>query len=327
MDERRQDVLSELESLLGSSGIAMLSLDSRFRLRRVTAPLRSLLGVGESDVGRPFAELARRLDDPGFLADAGEVMRRLVPREAEVQSVDGRWHLRQVRPVLGGDGRAVGVVATFTDISERKRREEHREILIAELQHRIKNLLTKVQAIIRLSRSTNSTVEDYSRSLMNRLAAIARTEDLISGQLEGTSLRDLVDSELASVSTEVRAEVEGPDVQLSPSTAQIFALALHELSTNAVKYGALGRAGGSLRIEWQVEPGEIDPRLSFRWAESGVPIAEAPQSSFGCRLIRDMVPQMLGGSAEWEATPDGVHCRVGVPLSEGVRLSEGAPDG
>lgn len=320
MGDHRPDDLTELETLLGSSGIAMLSLDSELRLRRFTAPLGLLLGLAEADLGRRLATPAGQLDDPDLLSDADEVMRRLVPREAEVSGSDGRWHLRQIRPVLDGDGRVAGVVATFVDITARKRREEHREVLIAELQHRIKNLLTKVQAIIRLSRASNGTVEEYSRSLLSRLAAIARTEDLISGQLEGTALRDLVDSELASVSTQVSAEVAGPDVQLSPSTAQIFALALHELSTNAVKYGALGHAEGSLRIEWRVEPGEVESILVFRWTEAGVPIPGQPRSNFGSRLIRDMVPQMLGGAADWQATPDGVHCRVSVPLSEGVRL-------
>ncbi|MEX0759202.1 MAG: CheR family methyltransferase [Tistlia sp.] len=211
------------------------------------------------------------------------------------------------------------ILLAIEDVTERARASANREVLVSELHHRVKNLLTKVQAIVRLSRRGATSLDEFAAGLTDRIGAIARSEELIGGRVEGIALRELIEAETAGVSTQQPPRIEGPEVRLSSDAAQILALALHELSTNAVKYGAFSKPEGRLLVEWSVSEGP-EPVLSFHWRESGVPIAADIAPSFGSRLIKDMVPAMLGGRSEWNPTPDGVECLLEVPLSEKVSL-------
>lgn len=216
-------------------------------------------------------------------------------------------------------GRAVRILGTARDITERKMREQHVRVLLRELVHRSKNLLAVVQAMSRQTAAGSPSVEEFQRKFSARLQALSMAHDLLVSQdWRGASMHDLVRAQMAYCldvakdSVSEHAKIEGPKIMLKPEAAQNIGLALHELATNALSYGALSRPEGRISLNWGFENG----RLNVEWRESGGPaLAMPPKEGFGHKVIKRLVAQALDGEASMSFPPDGLIWTLSIPES------------
>ncbi|KAB1074747.1 HWE histidine kinase domain-containing protein [Methylobacterium planeticum] len=200
-----------------------------------------------------------------------------------------------------------------------QRGAQHQRLLIDELNHRVKNTLATVQSIATQTlRNADSNDEAYA-SLETRLLALSRAHDVLTREnWEGADLIEVVTQAIAPYRGRggERFRIDGPEVRLCPRMSLAIAMAIQELATNAVKYGALSNAEGGVVIDWSVKNGVTPPRLAFRWCEEGGPIVRAPKRrGFGSRLIERNLARDLDGSVEITFAPSGVVCTVDAPLS------------
>jgi PAS domain S-box-containing protein len=225
-------------------------------------------------------------------------------------SAQGRCYLVSGQPV-----RFPGIVV---DITESKKAEEHRELLIHELNHRVKNTLATVQSIASQTLRNAGTMEEARSAMEARLFALSRAHDVLTREnWEGASLLEIVREAMAPYrhERERRIHVEGPDVRLSPRMALAIAMALQELATNAVKYGALSNESGEVRIAWSVDD-TPDKRLHLVWSETNGPTVAAPKRrGFGTRLIERSLALDLHGKATIDFAPAGIVCTVDAPIA------------
>ena len=217
-------------------------------------------------------------------------------------------------PVIGPDGEVESIAGTTRDITERKESEERQRILTDELAHRSKNSLTVIQAMV--SRTLNGTVSfDEARgTLVRRIQALSRSQSLlVDWGLEGARLSEIVRLEFEAFFE--RVDASGLEVMLNSRSAQTFALLLHELATNATKYGALSRPQGNVIINWSIEGTGAEARFRFQWQERGGPPVNPPKHrGFGSILIEKVVAQEFG-TPMLEFAPEGVRYQIDTPLS------------
>lgn len=233
---------------------------------------------------------------------------------------DYRWYQTRARPIqMGTDRIDVDWVGTMTDVHDLRELQGRQQVLLAELQHRTRNLLAVTQAIASRTLRSSSSLEVFGREFSGRLRALSRVQSLLA-RAEGTriDLRRLVLEELEMHGdADDKVHLTGPPVTVNATAAQTLGLALHELATNAVKYGALARDQGRLDIVWRVEQSEVGSEVVLDWTESEVAMPAAalpPRSGYGRELIERALPYELGARTALEFTPDGVHCRIALPL-------------
>lgn len=216
------------------------------------------------------------------------------------------------------------------EVAERKRAEERLSLLVSELTHRVKNLLAVIQSIAVRTLNDSRDIGEARRILVGRLHALARAHELLTEACwKGADLGHIVNAEVSGFSDRVRAS--GPDLFLTASAVQTFALVVHELATNAAKYGALLSADGHIAIWWDVVERRGEPHLEFQWKErGGPPVVPATQKGFGLTLIGTMASAM-GSEPIIDFVRDGLECRLEVPLSviaahpaEGFKLPKSA---
>jgi two-component system CheB/CheR fusion protein len=221
-------------------------------------------------------------------------------------------------PLKMPDG-SMAQLAVTRDVSERKRSELQQRLLINELNHRVKNTLSTVQSIVMQSLRNAQTLDQARPAIEHRLLALARTHDVLTAeQWQGAELVDLVEGSLSvHCSDRSRLRIEGPPVRLLPQPSLTFALALHELCTNAVKYGALSNDIGRVEVTWNVVDSDGQRQLHLSWRESGGPDVQAPsRRGFGSRLIERYLGAQLQGTVRWNFERSGVVCEVAAPISE-----------
>lgn len=211
-------------------------------------------------------------------------------------------------------GAIAGAVNMLVDITDRKASEEQLRLLASEVDHRAKNMLAVIQAVVHLTQATS--IPEFKQAIEGRISALSRAHTLLStGGWEGADLRRIVHEELAphSGGEHVRVSVEGPSLSVAPQLAQSLALVLHELATNAVKHGAIGQPEGQIDLRWWGAPGN---RLLFRWTESRCAPVEPPsRKGFGLSIIEGAIRQQLNGTLEMEWRKDGLRCEIEVPLA------------
>ena len=213
-----------------------------------------------------------------------------------------------------------GVLATVIDISERKRAEEHQNMLMAELDHRVKNVLAGVAAVVKSTRQGSSSMDEFVRTLDGRIQSMATAHSLLSqSRWQGVGLADLVRNQLAPYATDANMTIGGTEVMLTAAATQAVAMVLHELVTNAAKYGALSTPGGRVSVSWDRRPNaDATANLKIVWRElGGPPIAAGIQSGYGTSLIRDLIPHELGGTVDLVLASDGACCSIEIPLERG----------
>jgi len=216
-------------------------------------------------------------------------------------------------------GRDDLILLAIEDVTERKRFEEHREILVGELNHRIKNVMATVQAIASQTLSSATSMEEARETFGSRLIAMGKSHDLLTREnWAGADLRDIVSDTVEPHSGgSNRFRIKGPHLWLVPSAALSIAMALDELATNAAKYGALTVEKGQVDITWQLAGDGQDRRLSLRWAESGgPPVAQPTRKGFGSRLVQRVLAMELGGTVNVDYETSGVICTIDAPMPD-----------
>jgi PAS domain S-box-containing protein len=233
-----------------------------------------------------------------------------------------RWVAAKGRGLFDESGRCVRVVGTAIDITRRKQAEERQLLLAREVDHRARNALAVVQAIMRLTRG--STASHYVKAVEGRIRALSQAHSLLSqSRWQGADIVRLVEEELAPYRTAGSSQVSitGQSIVLKPDCAQTVALVLHELATNSAKYGALSCREGHLTIEWQIEDGTA----KLHWREAGGPPAAPPtEHGFGTKIIYATVKQM-GGDVLLDWRPKGLHCSLSIPLGEQSGETDSTP--
>jgi PAS domain S-box-containing protein len=265
----------------------------------IGVPLRQLIPPDELPVHE--AMLKRKLE--------GEESTRY---EMQVYGRDGRRHTLEVnsRLMFNADRQPVGLHSIARDVSDRKAAEARQNILVRELQHRTKNLLAVIQSIASNTLLHSPDVRAAREALMGRLHALAHAQEFVaSGAGGGAPLRDLVEAELSSFGA--RAKVDGEFLMAGSSFAQMFALIVHELATNAIKHGALSGPRGEVAVGWRTDLAAHEPILVLRWEERGGPSVKPPASTgFGTQLIS------LIGKPQIAYRPEGFEYSLAVPLTE-----------
>ena len=218
-----------------------------------------------------------------------------------------------ISPIRGAGGKVVGGSGIARDISERKRSEAQIAVLSREAEHRAKNLLANVKAMVRLSQS--DTLDGLKKAIEGRIDALANVHSLfVRSRWTGAELRSLVEQELSPYAGGggMRTLINGPAVVLKPDAAQAMAMALHELATNAAKYGALSAATGQVRVEWSyVEDGQ----LVCRWTEAGGPLITPPtRRGFGTSVLETMIRDGLKGRVRLDWRAEGLACEIAVAM-------------
>jgi len=245
--------------------------------------------------------------------------------EFRVLRPDGqvRWCVGSAAATIDKDNRVTRVSGVTFDITDRKEAEERQTLLAREVDHRAKNALALVQSILRLTRA--ESLPAYVTAVEGRIKALSRAHTVLSqSRWHGADLRGLVNEELAPyrVGNAEKIKTTGPEVLLQPASAQTLALALHELATNAAKYGALSSLSGQLQVRWQLSDG----KLVIDWNEAGGPAAKTPGvSGFGTKIILASIEQQLRGHAVFDWRQEGLRCVISVPFrntTETIKLQE-----
>ena len=231
----------------------------------------------------------------------------------------------QASPIVDAAGMFQGAVCAAIDITERKRQERHRELLVNELNHRVKNTLTTVQSFALQTLRNASSLAEGRKAFDARLIALSKAHDvLVRENWESAELREVVTEALAAHAEPESARLNfgGPDLRMRPSAALAISMALHELATNAVKHGALSNSSGTVDLAWKV-----DDRFELCWTELGGPAVAPPsRRGFGTRLIQQGLPHEFGGAdVDLRFAPEGVVCVIRAPLHE-IRASLGGFD-
>jgi PAS domain S-box-containing protein len=238
---------------------------------------------------------------------------------------EARWI--EARSLVAYDhaGRAERLVGIFIDVTERRKTEDHKNLLIAELDHRVKNVLACVAAVAQRSRECSKSADEFLEVLNGRISSLANTHALLSrSHWEGVGLAELVRGELAFCAKDEMTHIDGPEVDLVAGATQPVSMVLHELATNAAKYGALSNGHGRVSVRWRRSSnGHSSGKLVLEWRETGGPSVAAPQTSgYGTSVIRDLIPYELGGVVDYELAREGARCRLEIPAKW---LSNSAP--
>jgi two-component system CheB/CheR fusion protein len=219
-----------------------------------------------------------------------------------------------VSPLYDAASRVIGASIIARDITARKRAEEHQRLLKAELDHRVKNVLATVSAIVDQTQEASTTHADFAAALDHRIKSLANTHELLSqGQWRGVSLAEIVRREFAPYAAN-KTTIEGPSVTLKAEATQAVAMVLHELTTNAAKYGGLSARGGGVLLRWRWLRNGSGSRLAIEWQEAGGPqVAPPSRSGYGTSIVREVIPFELGGVVDLVFAADGVRCRLEIP--------------
>lgn len=311
---------SDLKNFLESTQIATVFLDKEMRVMNFTPAIIQVLHLVETDVGRPISHFKAKIPIEELYDEVRRVLRTLASVERELTAPDsGTRYIVRILPYRSTDNFIAGVVITFIDVTAVTRAEERQRLLLSELQHRVRNTLAVVRSIARRSGQTSETVEEYAAHLDGRLNAFARTQAMVTRDPEGgVDLEYLVAEELIACNAREGEQfhISGPAIRLQPKPAETLALAIHELATNAVKYGALSQPSGRIDVNWHIEPIGSPPELVFEWRERGGPDVAPPQrKGFGTEMLERTLAFEFKARTALLFSPPGVHCTITIPLS------------
>lgn len=244
-----------------------------------------------------------------------------------------RW-IRSTDFPLRDDGRIPRIGGIVEDVTEARLAAEHTAVLLAELQHRVRNIMAMIRSVTRRTGERAASVPDYTALMMGRLLALARVQALLTRAANvRVGIAGIVRDEVSvQAQHEGQYDLDGPDVALSPKAAEVLTLAVHELATNALKYGALSTAHGTVTVRWSLVETGGGSWLAFDWTEAGAPGRPQPtrdgsrRRGFGSELIEARIPYELNGRGTLTIAPGGARCHLAFPLEEGASILEtGAP--
>jgi two-component sensor histidine kinase/integral membrane sensor domain MASE1 len=238
------------------------------------------------------------------------------------------WLEETAKAEFDSVGALIRLKGLTLDVTARKRAADQQTLLIAALEHHVTNLLARVAAVAKDMGPHNHSLDEYIRALDHRIQSMADAHALLSkNHWAGADLAELVRRQLAPIASEASTTIDGPSVMLAVRASEALAMVLHELVTNAAKHGALCSPHGRVEVTWTHENAV---NLSITWREIGGPaVAVSPDGKYGLRVIRDLVPNELGGSVDLIFAPGGVCCKIGIPLgaAAGRELTNGLYSG
>jgi two-component system CheB/CheR fusion protein len=309
---------SDLKNLYESTEIATVFLDRDLIIRSFTPAVTRIFNLIPGDRGRPLTDIAHNLDYPALAQDIQQVFGTRQPLERRINRRDATAHyIVRALPYWTGSGKVEGAVLTFSDVTGLAQAEEQQRVLVAELNHRVKNMLTVIVSIATQTLKQSDDVEAGREAFLDRLHAMARSYELVSrDQWSDVSLVDVVRQEVEPYRTgrDDRIVIDGPAVSLKPKLALSLGMVIHELGTNSAKYGSLSVAGGSLEVSWATER-RSGNSLVLDWIERGGPsVGKPPRHGFGLTLIEREVSHGLGGKAKIEFEDGGLRVNLRIPL-------------
>jgi PAS domain S-box-containing protein len=313
-----------------SSDVLWVCDAATLRLDYASRAFTEVYGMDPAMVMRAGVRSWLRLIHPQDRASALDGVRevrdgRRHSADLRVRQPDGsfRWVRNTAFPLVDETGEVRQVGGIGADITVEKTASNRQEVLVRELQHRTRNVIAVVQALSDSTARETQSVSEFREAFANRLAALSRVQGLLSRLVEDEKITidELLRSELdahGALELGERVTLEGPvGIALRSRNVQTFALALHELATNAVKHGALRASGGRLAVRWWLEHRGGKRLLHIDWRETGVQMAPgAVRSGYGRELIERALPYQLDARTNFTPGPDGVHCTITVPLTE-----------
>ncbi|WEX76160.1 PAS domain-containing protein [Sinorhizobium numidicum] len=302
---------SDLKNLFESTQIATVFLDRNLVIRNFTPAASSFFNIRLSDIGRPLTELSSKLDYPELkeqiasVFKTGDVMEHRVARDG-----DGKHYLVRLIPYRDEAARIEGVVVTVVDVTRMAEAEAHQQTLVSELNHRVKNMLAVVISIANHTLEGSRSPREFHAALNGRLQAMARAYGLLTqSHWTEAPVEDLVRQELEAFGSS-RFELRGPDLRLNPQQGLSVGMAIHELATNASKYGALSKSEGKVLVEWEL----ANDRFRLAWQENdGPPVTKPEKEGFGLSLLKGEIGYRLDGEVETLFRPEGLLVRISFP--------------
>lgn len=310
----------EIETLYKTAPVGMALVDRNYRYLKANQRFADAVGLPiEGLMGRTLVDTATNLTERmhGPIAEVFERCAEITSVEATVRAngESAEDFLIDFYP-YEEDGRVVAAGIIFKDVTELRRLEKELRRLMDELQHRVKNTLATVASIVNQTVATKANQNELVETLKQRIGALAATHDLLTQHdWRHVSLLDIIEAELNPFEQTNRIALKGPRVSLPPKHALTVTMTLHELATNAAKYGALAHADGKLTIDWVVREDGAGRHLIMTWTETGFPgPAAAVKESFGTRLIKNAVVYDLQGQCDYQLSPGGVICTLSCPF-------------
>jgi len=331
-DRKEQEVAlqhrtAQFATLLNQAPLGVYLIDADFKIREVNPTAAKVFGDIPSLVGRDFAEIIAILWPKTYAQELVRIFRHtletgephFMPERVEQRRDRGVMEVYewQAHRILQPDGR-FGVVCYFRDISNQVAARERLTLLVNELNHRVKNTLATIQSVARQSLRSAPNLLEGQKVFDSRIVALSNAHDILTREhWEGASLRKIVAESLAPHAgdgSERRLRFSGPEIRLRPKAALALSMALHELATNAIKYGAFSNTQGMVEVGWNIED---DGHFALRWSEKGGPVVSVPSKrGFGSRLIEQGLSQDLGGLVSLDFPSSGVVCSIRAPLAE-----------
>jgi len=305
------------------AGIAEVDLAGKFL--RANERFCALTGYTADELpNHRFQELTH----PDDTAGDAEKFDELVTGKADTYQTEKRfvrkdgaviWVALSASVVRDEEGTALYGIRVVQDITELKRAQERQELLLHELNHRVKNMLATVQSVAMQTRRTAADLDAFTRAFEGRLLALNRAHELLTREIgTGVLLRDLILESIGAYETTpgARFSLCGPSIRLGSEISVTLAMALHELATNAVKYGALSNTNGQVDVRWRLENEVgVAQRISIEWVERGGPAVAPPtRRGFGSDLIERGLARQFGGTAALEFLSAGLRCRITAPV-------------
>jgi PAS domain S-box-containing protein len=322
--ERRQHA-AVMAAVLNTIEEAIITIDAKGMVKDLNPAAARVFGYSPDEVigcnvkvlmPEPYSR-----EHDGYLTNylrTGQAKMIRLGREVSGRRKDGSifpMELAVSEMTVSGRRMFTGVVR---DITERKQAEQHQELLVAELDHRVKNVLAQVAVVAMSTRQGSGSIDEFLRSLNGRIQSMAAAHTLLSKSgWQSVGLDALVRNQLAPYATDTNITISGTDIMLIAVEIQAVARVLHELVTNAAKYGALSIPGGHVSVSWNRKLNGDGANLMIVWQENGGPsVKSAIQSSYGTNLIRNLIPHELGGMVELVLASEGVSCRIEIPTRQ-----------
>jgi two-component system CheB/CheR fusion protein len=319
---------SDLRNLFESTKVATVFLDPFFIIRSFTPEIANIYNLIPSDHGRPLTDIVSRLSYTSLREDVRHVQKTLEPLERRVDRVDGGTHyLMRILPYRGPDNLVNGSLVTFVDVTGIVRADAHQRLLVDELNHRVKNMLTVVISLASNTLRHAPTLEQFSEVFLGRIHALTAAYALLSREgWTPVDLRGIAAEQLKPFIAYSRSNVllSGPAILVEPRAALALGVAIHELTTNAAKYGALSVDEGTVAVTWALDNGVEGENLVLDWVErNGPPVLPPDRYGFGMTLIERGLAHDLSGEVNVAFEPSGVRARLRAPLRRlGSRSAE-----
>lgn len=300
----------------------LLVLDASLCVQAASRSFFKTFGVSSYEtIGQPIYDLG---NGQWNIPELRHLLEEVIPKataiinyqvEHDFPSLGKRTMLLTARTLHQPDGGSRSMLVSIMDATDQHRRDVAKDLLFGELRHRMKNLLGIIQSLASLTTTEGRTAEEYRHALLGRLAALIEAENLAFAEQEDSGFEELLGRIFAPFSANPHAVViePGEPVVLAPHTIMSLGLIMHEMATNAVKYGALSVPTGQVRVSWLVEDG--GKMLRIKWTESGgPPVATPAASGYGTRLIQSAAAYNLHGQVELEYAIDGLKAEIVIPL-------------